>query len=447
MRRELLFGVLLLFILSVQVSESVFSEVNGEKSAVFLTPKFVLGAGSVCNKYFHNVDFPRGHIALKDFNAEIVDESGNSVPLYETYIHHWVILRYYAPKDTDTDEERYSGKMIMVRNSGFCKNLGQYFGFGSETRRTMTRVPDPYGIEVGNPAEIPDGYEERWLINLHAIDLRGVEDQFGCTECKCDLYNVTKDEYGTPLRLGYTGGLKCCYDKTQCKVRESFRNIKRGVYLKYTVKWVDWEETILPVKIYVFDVTYTAKRGSDSESPCKIEYDVEACDHRTSAGRDTICVDNKKTSLVLPNGGYVIYGVAHQHSAGIGSALYGQDGRLICTSLPVYGDGNEAGNEDGNIVGMSTCYPQPGTVKIADGETLVLESNYSSTEKHTGVMGYFYILVADQLPNSSRWQIYKLEILKYTWLLVLMGVVGAIGAVFSFLRKDEKYGGYQLLGI
>lgn len=49
---------------------------------------------------------------------------------------------------------------------------------------------------------------------------------------------------------------------------------------------------------------------------------------------------------------------------------------------------------------MSTCYPQPGSVKIVGGETLVLESTYSSSRGHTGVMGLFYLLVADQLPSS-----------------------------------------------
>lgn len=52
----------------------------------------------------------------------------------------------------------------------------------------------------------------------------------------------------------------------------------------------------------------------------KMEYDVKACD-RNSAGRDTIFVVSKKTSLVLPNGGYVIPRL-DQHSAGISSALY-----------------------------------------------------------------------------------------------------------------------------
>ena len=76
-----------------------------------------------------------------------------------------------------------------------------------------------------------------------------------------------------------------------------------------------------------------------------------------------------------------------------------QDGRVLCSSMPTYGQGKEAGNEAGYIVGMSTCYPQPGSVKINVGETLILESNYSSAQRHTGVMGLFYILVADQLPK------------------------------------------------
>ena len=46
-----------------------------------------------------------------------------------------------------------------MRNSGTCQRdiLPQYYGLGSETRRTDTDVPDPFGIVVGNPAEIPQG--------------------------------------------------------------------------------------------------------------------------------------------------------------------------------------------------------------------------------------------------------------------------------------------------
>ena len=39
-------------------------------------------------------------------------------------------------------------------------------------------------------------------------------------------------------------------------------------------------------------------------------------------------------------------------------------------STPIYGDGEEAGNEAGYVVGMSTCYPEPGAAKVRDGEAL-----------------------------------------------------------------------------
>lgn len=74
---------------------------------------------------------------------------------------------------------------------------------------------------------------------------------------------------------------------------------------------------------------------------------------------------------------------------------------MICSSNPMYGEGNEPGNEAGYIVGMSTCYPRPGSVKISSGETLTLVSNYSNAQRHTGVMGLFYILVAgSSQPNT-----------------------------------------------
>jgi hypothetical protein len=72
-----------------------------------------------------------------------------------------------------------------------------------------------------------------------------------------------------------------------------------------------------------------------------------------------------------------------------------QDGRLLCESLPTYGTGTEAGNEANYIVGMSTCYPKPGSIKVSDGEVLTVVSNYNSNRQHTGVMGLFYILVAE----------------------------------------------------
>lgn len=429
------------------------------KSAVFLSPKFVLGPGSVENKFYYGIDFPTGHIAVKQFDAEVIDETGNPVPLHETYLHHWVVARYYVRKGAEILED--NGRRILresdymfVKNEGLCQRniLRQYFGLGSETRGTETHIPDPYGLEVGNPTEIPPGYEERWMLNVHAIDTRGVEDKLGCTECRCDLYNVTKDEYDRPLRPDYKGGLACCYDQTQCKLRHGFEGVRRSLYLKYTVQWVDWDSSIVPVKIYIFDVTDSWKRFNDSTGQgtkhlCQIEYDVESC--RDTGLADNKCVHTKRTSFTMPTGGYVIYGVAHQHSGGIGAALYREDGQHMCSSIPTYGNGQEAGNEAGYIVGMSTCYPKPGSLRIADGETLIVESNYSSSLYHTGVMGLFYILVTDRVPNSAPFKHYPLEIYKIMnhsafviGAIVLLGII-AVAAVLRYRQRNKSEEGYE----
>lgn len=442
-----------------QSSQAHLANENKVKTKVFLTPKVVLEPGSVANKYFHDIDFPRGHVALKDFNAEVVDEAGNSVPLQETYLHHWVVVRYYQRKGVHVSKHNgnsgfHQSDRIIVRNAGICNNgLSQYFGLGSETRKTATSIPDPYGIEIGNPAEIPDGYEEKWLFNIHAIDTRGAVERLGCTECRCDLYNVTVDEYDQPLKPGYIGGLECCYDETQCRVKEGFQSARRSLYMRYTVKWVDWDNSILPVQIYIFDITDTWKKSDEStglstKHDCHVEYTVESC--ATDVVKDG-CIDSRRISVIMPTGGDVIYGVAHQHSGGLGSALYGEDGRVICSSIPTYGEGTEPGNEAGYIVGMSTCYPQPGSVRISDGETLSLVSNYSSSQRHTGVMGLFYILVAEPLPKSNSFLQTAVEMhgqtmtVSFVWVEVLFGVAIAMAiAVLGYIRiRSTREDGYE----
>lgn len=373
------------------------------KSKTFLSPAISLRPGGVSNKYYLDIPFPRGHLALKSFNAEVVDEHGVPVPLHETYLHHWVVEPYYAAKDAAAAE---LPKAIPHRNSGVCRGtLGQYYGLGSETRHTATWVPDPYGIEFGDPAAPPEGYEERWLLNVHAIDTRGVVDKLACTECRCDLYNVTADEHGRRIDGDYIGGLRCCYDQTRCRVKEGLAggDVARKVFLRYTVMWLDWSDAVLPVKIYIFDVTDKALFEGKSEPACKVEYQVEECSAENRAKND--CVHVQATKQVLPQGGDIVFGVAHQHSGGIAASLHGEDGRLLCESVATYGDGKEAGDEAGYIVGMSTCYPKPGTVTVRDGEVLTVVSNYSSERQHTGVMGLFYILVAEpkmqQLPAAA----------------------------------------------
>jgi len=289
------------------------------------------------------------------------------------------------------------------------------------------------------------------LLNVHAIDTRSTEDSLGCTECRCNLYNVTKDEYGRPLTPDYVGGLRCCYDETQCRVRKGFESSERSLFVRYTVKWVDWDSTVLPVKIYILDVTDKWKRSDEStgistKHDCQIEYNIESC---VTGVDSNVCVDSKRVSLSMPAGGDVIYGAAHQHTGGIGSALYREDGRVICSSLPIYGDGKEAGNEEGYIVGMSTCYPQPGSVNISDGEILILESNYSSSRSHTGVMGLFYLLIADPSTKSTSFLHAPLQMRgkpkkpHFVWGEVFFGVSIAVAVIAAYRRKSQRDDGYE----
>ncbi|KAK3123939.1 hypothetical protein QOZ80_8AG0638300 [Eleusine coracana subsp. coracana] len=360
------------------------------KTKTFLSPPFFLRAGGVSDKYFDDVDFPRGHVALKSFNGDLVDESGAPVPLHEAYLHHWLVFPYYAAKANKSDH------LPGPTNSGPCTDtLGHYFGLGAETRHTNTWVPDPYGIEAGDPARAPAGYEERWVIDVHAIDTRGAADKEACTECTCTAYNVTAE---TPA---YLGGVDCCYDGTRCKVKDAYlNNGPRKLFLRYNVSWIEWSDAVVPVRIYVLDATDKALLEGSTKPACKVEYQVEKCSAADRARNN--CVDVMATKEMVPYGGDLVYAAAHQHRGGIGSTLHGQDGRLLCKSMPIYGTGHEAGNETGYIVGMTSCYPEPGTAKISDGELLTIVSNYSNERQHTGVMSHYYILVADQKKTLNK---------------------------------------------
>ncbi|XP_024543976.1 uncharacterized protein LOC9654895 [Selaginella moellendorffii] len=366
----------------------------------YKSPAFSLEPGDVQDRYYE-LEFPKGHIGVKNFQGEVVDELGNSVPLSEVYLHHWAVYGHYMKSSERKELVRGgfhhgrdhlgSSSAKTAGNAGICQEdiLSQFWGLGSETRQTSYYIPGSYAIGVGNP---PEGYEELWVLNVHAIDTRGTYDPQGCLECRCSLYNVTTKISGQPLKEGYKGGFSCCYDGTKCAVRPGFQASKRTLYMQYTIEWVEWDECVLPVRVYIFDITDSRKRDPvDRDVGCNIEYDVPACD--PSSNPD--CIHQLENHLVIPKGGSFIYGVAHQHGGAMGITMHGEDGRHLCSSIPIYGNGSAPGNEAGYVVGMSTCTPEPGTVTIASGEKLRLSSSYSSAQEHTGVMGYFYLVVGD----------------------------------------------------
>jgi len=112
------------------------------------------------------------------------------------------------------------------------------------------------------------------------IDIRGANDKKGCTQCRCDLinlpkdfYNVTKDIHNQKLTTtNYKGGLFCCQDNLQCKLREDFQGPIRIVSLRYKISWVDWNEYQVPVKVYILDSTDKVKsNGSQIIHDCQVD--------------------------------------------------------------------------------------------------------------------------------------------------------------------------------
>ncbi|PRQ58171.1 putative RNA-directed DNA polymerase [Rosa chinensis] len=145
------------------------------------------------------------------------------------------------------------------------------------------------------------------------------------------------------------------------------------------------------VKIYIFIVT---DRMDHSVRPsvqhnCRIEYNVEPCSNVDTVNDQ--CLDNQWAMITMPIDGYIVYGKGFSlcNVLSVTGLLVYDDvrkDRILCSSIPIYGQSEEVRDEAGYIVGMSTC-PHLGTVKIKDGDTLVVGSNYSSSQPHTRVMG------------------------------------------------------------
>ncbi|XP_045802359.1 uncharacterized protein LOC123895938 [Trifolium pratense] len=245
---------------------------------------FEMGPGKVAAKTFYDVEFPKGHVGIKSFDVELVDEEGNSVPLYQAYLHHWFAIKYQE-KDWNMSKIIPKDPMegaIYIRNDKTCNTyiLPIYWGLGAESRGTKSKIPDPYAVEHGNPSKIPFRYQEKWLLNLLIIDTRGTEDREGCTECRCDhfnlptnFHNVTAGIDGKPLGSSYKGGLFCCQDNLQCKLQKDFEAPTRKLALRYKITWVDWNQQQIPLRFYVLDSTDRVRtNGSQFIHDCQSSY-------------------------------------------------------------------------------------------------------------------------------------------------------------------------------
>jgi len=340
----------------------------------FFSPSFSLLPGQIL-KHPINLTFPEGEIAITAFTADLVfddgSESGNPVPLTQTYLHHWTVQQEVNHNAGFCDYE--------ARYGGYLK-LSYLFGVGSESRNTPIKFDSPYGLVVND--------SDQWWVDLHAIDLRDTVDPLGCRECLCAETGVV------PRSKGYIGGLTCCKDGTRCRTKSSAAADdapgKAVSYrLRYNISWREDIKSVAPVSIFVMDVT--GDWSHKDKHACMIEYDVPR------ANVTGIEVYVRNASFYFPYDGRVVHAVAHLHSGATHAIVRrASTGEIVCRSDAVYGNGTEAGNEKGYVVGITQC-PQGWEGK--KGEEFHMRVFYDTTgglttrpdASHVGVMGYVWM--------------------------------------------------------
>jgi len=192
----------------------------------------------------------------------------------------------------------------------------------------------------------------------------------------------------------YQGGWRCCEDG---KFLIELDDVDVDdlpydeVHGKFIFTYLDDDAHELGLKQLQF-ITQDAS-GYLDVTKGNIEYDVPACDLRNTRPEDCIYesstvnfisgeIDADDDSLMS-----IPYTVGHLHVGGIDVTLYDDDtGEVICRSEAIYGNGTEAGNENGYLIGMTPCsfltppvFPKNKKVRTV--------ARYNNTEPHTGVMG------------------------------------------------------------
>lgn len=394
------------------VVEMRCESINGTRKREFVTRAMSFKPGTVHNLFFF-VDAPEGRFATRDFLAEMVLEDATTpVPLYDTYLHHWLMYEYAVPKNDsdahkhDLMEELQSDPLGQLKVSARHKDrkrlteypgapdtwfLIQQFGVGAETRHTNTKMPAPYGFEGGD--RFGEDYESVWVLNVHAIDTRGAISRMSCTECRCDVFDFNKTG-AVILPEGYHGGLACCHDETHCLVKNEFQGetgmkLARNLRFRYTWSWTPWDECVQPLTNVRLDVT---EIGFGEQ----LEYEVGACE--SNDPNDEVCIDTKVSYQRSPVSGPLISAVGHFHASGISASIWSKDGTLLCESLPIYGQGHSVGNESGYVVGITSCWPPADTgvpYYITKNEMLKFVVKYSMVDgPHTGLMGLINLKIA-----------------------------------------------------
>ncbi|KAK9842080.1 hypothetical protein WJX81_007607 [Elliptochloris bilobata] len=283
-----------------------------------------------------------GSVVVINQTAQIINETGNPVPLSEVYVHHYV-----------------SSTTFLL-------------GSGAELRGQMTRQPLEWPLALVVDTQSVSGTKAR-LTNILLISTAGIapEDLAQCLECPC------KD-------ISNRGGFACCRDES-CHSKTP--GPPRTYRFEYNVTFrplTSHDHGVQPVDFIGYDVTggeieyqILQPMGLNTTHMKVLEMEVDAG-----------CPQQSDFEIVRCTG--------HQHIGARCITLYNAETKdTICRSCPVLGtQEGQPGNEAGYVVKMTDDNVSP-PYKILPGTRVRLESMYDGNTRRLGVMGLMSTWVAN----------------------------------------------------
>lgn len=380
-------------------------------------------------------------IAIVGYDSDIVRFEGTEevrVPLTEMYNHH-----QYLVLGTNETVNRVNQFYHDIRKGhapitpcGLHASMhhgrlglgGTNFGGGpgGEMRKTSHHLAAPYRLVVESP--------ESFITFLHFINTRGLDGK-KIIECPCtsarhiNVSNGTIDgfppdpfycnkgmENNTACSLAtYKGGLRCCMDGVFVTESPDLEAPADRVFAKFTFHFEDaTPETQAADIAGCCDVV-----GDLNNLGENYEYDIPLCDPTSRPN----CVHKATTVQMVdkfmrqpadPAWNHtpgamsdlidLVWAYGHQHIGGLGTEIYDDStGELLCSSKPIYGRGEGPGNEDGYVVGLTSCAWGPPPLRppprMRRDNKLRIVGLYNSSQAHIGVMTQWQILKVDVEPT------------------------------------------------
>ncbi|OQS06230.1 hypothetical protein THRCLA_01709, partial [Thraustotheca clavata] len=254
----------------------------------------------------------------------------------------------------------------------------------------------------------------------------------------------------------YHGGLWCCNTGEHCLEKNELITPappNSTYYMRYTI---DYDE-IQPDNRELY-LAGCCDASGDLSHHGAIEYDVPKCDPSINPG----CVYTVSTRQHVGTGSAVfglgddytiddrevelVYAVGHQHRSGLGIHLFNdKTDEHICSSMPTYGTGIEAGNENGYVIAMSTCTFNP-PLRMRTTDVLRIIASYDSTVGHTGVMSLWYLAISNVPKTSQSTSLDSVVSPSQTsWKVVGAFSIAAVATIAIAMYQRAKHQGYEVV--